>query len=348
MKKNFFLLAYLVFTFVSCTKTDECINCNESQTIDSKSTDTSSLQERRLSTQGYLKYNNVMFKGSHNSYERRESIEEQLNYSNPIHQNNVLALEFDVWRNTPKNYNRTNIPSNTWVVNHWPHPGKRGRTLASYFSQLKNWHTKVKNHVPVMIKLDIKSSNGGYQNFHEQIDWYLSRFLGDDIIFSSREMFKDPNRSLRHNMLYNEAWPTIDQLRGKFIIVLTGNDSFIDQYSKFLHNRRTAFAMKKQNIGKTDDVSSGIWHANNTINNNPNYIFYNFSMSNIKDIKNRAGSKEFLKQMAKRGMITRVYSANNRDDWNLCKSLKISCISTDKIRNHDWARIDCCRILVKR
>ncbi|TCI91711.1 Ca2+-dependent phosphoinositide-specific phospholipase C [Tenacibaculum sp. M341] len=345
--KKLNLLFILTLFLYNCSDVENCLSC-ESEQINNETN--VNVTGNKLPTPGHLKYNQVMYKGSHNSYERKEDIIEQISNSTPIYQNNVLALELDIWRNTPKDsYNNKTIPANTWVVNHWPHPGRYGRTLSYYFSKLKDWHNRNQNHLPIMIKLDVKSSNGGYQNFHEQIEWYLQRYLGDsDVIFKAQRLFKDPARSIRHNVLYENAWPSLNELRGKFIIVLTGNGSWMDQYVRTNSRYRWAFGMKAQTIAGNNDAASGIWHANNTIDNTPNYVFYNFSMSDINDKKNRAGSREYARQMARRGMITRVYSANNRDEWNLCKSWKISCISTNKIRNHDWAKIDNDRIAIQR
>jgi len=47
-------------------------------------------------------------------------------------------------------------------------------------------------------------------------------------------------------------------------------------------------------------------------------------------------------------MITRVFSVNNEFDWGLCKSVDISYISVDKIKNHSWAKVDDSRITVRR
>ena len=71
-------------------------------------------------------------------------------------------------------------------------------------------------------------------------------------------------------------------------------------------------------------------------------------MSDINGKRNKAGSREYARQLARRGMITRVYSANNRDEWERCKSWKISCISTNKIKNHDWAKIDNNNMFIQR
>ncbi|TPN83367.1 Ca2+-dependent phosphoinositide-specific phospholipase C [Aquimarina algicola] len=341
MKKLKFLFVFVSLILASCST--DCLDCEETSVHPN-------VDAKRLPTQGNLKYNEVMFKGSHNTYERREDITEQVSYSNPIYQNNVLAVELDIWRNTPSgSYNNRTIPANTWVVNHWPHPGRGGRTLSSYFAKLKDWHNRNSNHLPVMIKLDVKSSNGGYQNFHEQIEWYLQRYLGDsEVIFKAQNLYKDSNRSIRHNVLYNDAWPSLDQLRGKFIIVLTGNGSWMDQYVRFNSRYRWAFGMKKEGVPNRSRTEDGFRDADNVINNNPNYVFYNFDINDIKRVKDKVGSRDFLKQFAYKGMITRVYTANNADDWNLCKTLKISCISTNKIKNHSWAKIDNDRIAIKR
>lgn len=158
-------------------------------------------------------------------------------------------------------------------------------------------------------------------------------------------MFKDRNRSLRHNVLFENAWPKMDDLRGKFIITLTGNSSWIDQYARTSPNNNLAFSMKLVSPPKgliitpraSNSVGSNVQAARNLIDNNPHYVFYNISMSDIND--DRTPYTEWARELARKGMITRVFSANKQEDWHFLFHTGISCISTNKIRNHSWATV---------
>lgn len=164
MKKlNFAFLLASVFIYLSCSEKEE---------ITSPVSDTPVAEEVKLGNQNRvnlptrtlrnLRYNQIQYKGSHNSYERNESPVQQLGYSFPRYNDNCMALEFDLWRNTPSNsYNETNVPENLWVIAHISHPGRNGRSLGSHLYHIKRWSDRNPNHWPVMIKLDIKSGNGG-------------------------------------------------------------------------------------------------------------------------------------------------------------------------------------------
>ena len=279
-----------------------------------------------------LRYNEVSFKGSHNSYERRETIAEQLSSSGPAYDNRCLSLEFDIWRNTSSFTDHTNIASNFFVVAHIFHPGKYGTTLRHYLQQVKAWSTANPNHEPIMVILDVKSKNGGYQNFHSQIDSYIRRYYGDNGIFFPNQTFVDRARSLRHNVRYNNGWPTMHQLRGKVLFVLSGNQNWGGEYAKKDPKYRHCFVMKNLEVTNNDPTS----YANSIHNQNPNIVFFNFNLGNANG-NHRFGT--LAKELGRKGAIVRGYTANNSSAWNKSKQNGVSCISTDKIRHHSWARI---------
>ncbi|WP_165605773.1 Ca2+-dependent phosphoinositide-specific phospholipase C [Flavivirga aquatica] len=327
MKSSILLtLFFAILTLSGCQKDDILIE----NTTDSKDTNAANTQRSGINFPR-LRYNQVTFKGSHNSYERNESIATQLNHNlNQKHNDNCLALEFDIWRNTYTNITKHNIPEDFWVVAHTFHPGRRNK-LSGYLKQVKDWSNSHPNHMPIMVKLDIKSNNGGYQEFHNQIDFYLRRFMGDNKIYWPNQMFRDRSKSLSWNVRQH-GWPTMDQLRGKIIFVLTGNGNWGIRYADSGPKNRVCYTMRGINMKSKD---SPAYHANQIVYNNPNIIFWNISM---RDAKKNDRFEPLGRELAKYNMITRVYSANNEGDWLSCIRAGITCISTDKIRNHGWAR----------
>lgn len=345
MKKlSYLLLLAHTLIFLSCTEKEEIITpepINEEVSL-------TNLNRQNLPTRTLenLRYNQIQYKGSHNSYERNEAPVAQLGYSFPRYNDNCMPLEFDIWRNTPRSpYTQTNVPGNLWVIAHRIHPGRNGRYLSSDLYHIKRWSDNNPNHWPVMIKLDIKSGNGGYQDFDRQIDLYLRRFLGSNKVFKASDLFKDPQRSLRHNVRFENAWPKMKDLKGKFIIVLTGNRSWIDQYAKTTPNNNLAFSMKLVAPPKgvvttsraSNSVPSNVLDARKLVDDNPYYAFYNISMSEINDRRNNY--TDWARELARLGMVTRVFSANKQKDWHFLLHTGISCISTNKIRNNDWATV---------
>ncbi|WP_010179101.1 Ca2+-dependent phosphoinositide-specific phospholipase C [Aquimarina agarilytica] len=271
-------------------------------------------------------YNKITFKGSHNSYERRESIARQLTHykknGKTSYNGNCMGLEFDIWRHT-KPIRNGRVDSGLWTVNHFVNTGPK---LSVYLKQLLEWHDKTPNHHPIMVKLDVKSKNGGYQNFHDQIDVYLKNYFRESLIYKPRAMFKNNRISLVENITAY-GWPTVNALKGKFIFVLTGNFSWGDQYSRTnLRTQRLAFSMKEMPADRTNvyPPTTG------------NIAFFNFHIY----ARNTDKWEKVIPRFANKKLITRVYIANSDKNFNNSIDAKVNCISTDKINNHKWAVVN--------
>ncbi len=271
-------------------------------------------------------YNKITFKGSHNSYERRESISKQLTHykknGETSYNGNCMALEFDIWRHT-KPIRNERVDSGLWTVNHFVNTGPQ---LSRYLQELMDWHNKTPNHHPIMVKLDVKSNNGGYQNFHDQIDVYLKNYFNQNLIYKPRSLFKNNGISLVENV-QNYGWPSVNELKGKFIFVLTGNQDWGDKYSKTnLRTQRLCFSMKNMAADRTNvyPPSSG------------NIAFFNFHIFS----RNTDKWTKVISRFANKKLITRVYTANSDKNFRNSINAKVNCVSTDKIRNHKWALVN--------
>ncbi|MBK8493312.1 MAG: hypothetical protein IPL49_21140 [Saprospirales bacterium] len=144
-------------------------------------------------------YDQIIFKASHNSYDRDESIAEQLTFhpSSP-HNGGCMALEFDIWRHSSPFIRDQRISDNYFMVSH---TGTGGSTLANYLRQIKSWHHRTPNHPVILITIDIKSKEGGYSNFHDEIDTYLKCHFDQNLIFSPNRLIKDHSLSLCENVI---------------------------------------------------------------------------------------------------------------------------------------------------
>ena len=106
-----------------------------------------------------MKYHEVSFKASHNSFDRDEPSHEQLNFF-------------------PNNPSRC---------------GCGAYPLAHYLGLLLSFHLNNPNHDPILITIDIKSS-GNKLPFPHEIDGYLTRFYNKSPLFTnikSRLCFAD-------------------------------------------------------------------------------------------------------------------------------------------------------------
>ncbi|TYP98797.1 calcium-dependent phosphoinositide phospholipase C [Tenacibaculum adriaticum] len=329
LKPFFFLL--LISLFIQCEKNSDENDLNtdniELESLDNLDNITANKGTGiSVSDLNNLKYHQIVFKGSHNSYERNESIGEQLTRyvksdGKTSENGNCMGVELDIWRHTSSFTPNGDISDNFWTVNHTS--GLFGDKLSKYLNELKQWHDGSPDHYPIMVKLDIKSTGGGFQNFHDQIDTYLKRYLGENLIFKPNTLFTNPNVDLATNVS-QYGWPSINEMRGKYIFVLTGNESWGETYAGInLRDSRLCFTMKEMPADREDVYPP----------NGGNKVFFNFHIYN----SNKDKWTKSIPRFASKNYISRVYIANSQDNFDNSIGAKVSCISTDKVNNHGWA-----------
>ncbi|GGF06208.1 Ca2+-dependent phosphoinositide-specific phospholipase C [Flavobacterium limi] len=273
-----------------------------------------------------LTFGDISFKASHNSYERNETISEQLEFDpNAPYQNGCMAIELDIIRQS-KDYKDGKISSGYFKVSH-----TKGNTTASHLDEwlgyIFGWHNNNPNHLPVVVYIDIKSSEGGYLNFGDRIDQYLRKYFDESIIYTPGELYL--SQSKENDDTYNDlcsfvvqkGWPQINQMLGKIIFCLTGGSDWKKEYadSSDLLTTRLCFS---------DDGSE---YETPPITGNR--IFFNF------DTKKKDKWDEMIKKYSTNNFITRVYVVNDADLWETALNCTFSAIATNKIKNHKWAYV---------
>ncbi len=279
---------------------------------------------------GNLRYHQITFKASHNSYERDETLSQQPTF-NPEQPYNdgCLGLEFDIWRHSSR-YTPGRAINPLYFTVHHDKPNKGG-TLAHHLGEVKNWHNDNPNHPPVLITIDIKSTNGGYNNFHDEIDTYLKMHFGEYLIFKPNQLLYNNNLSLAQNVI-ESGWPRITSpsMRGKFIFCLSGKGDWKTIYGNSGISERYCFSDQERDDDKAPG-DDGYQAPPST----GNFVFFNFNVHN----SNRGKWLQSIPLYFDRNLITRAYVANSEDNFNNCIRAKVSAIATDKIRNHPWAKV---------
>lgn len=266
-------------------------------------------------------YGQVTFKASHNAYDRDEHLAEQLTFMiNEPWQGGCLALEFDIWRHTSAYSYKKEIKKEYFTVSHTT-PGSK--PFSDWLNDLLRWHELDKEHLPVLVTIDIKSSRGGYDNFHEALDTYLMAYFNADLLFKPMDLgFKED----LCGSIINYGWPAFrgEKLKGKFIFCLSGNKEWKSEYANYnLLTERYCFSDLD-----TDDESEPP--------ENGNFVFFNF---HIYD-KNKGKWGLTIPKYSQKQLITRAYVANSETNWQNSISATFSAIATDKIKNHSWASVD--------
>lgn len=278
----------------------------------------------------FLRYHQITFKASHNSYERDETIAEQLTF-NPSQPYNdgCLGIEFDIHRHSSRYVPYRAINPLYFTVHH--DKGNKGGTLAHHLDEVKAWHDLNPNHPPVLITIDIKSENGGYDNFHFEIDTYLKMYFEESLIFKPSQLLYNPSLSLAQNVIAT-GWPKISDssMRGKFIICLSGNPSWKTLYGNSGVSHRYCFSDQDRDDNKVlgDDNYVGPPSSGN-------FVFFNFNVHH----GNRDKWLEAIPLYYLSNFITRAWLVNSKENFNNCIRAKVSAIATDKIRNHTWAKV---------
>lgn len=264
-----------------------------------------------------LHYNEVTMKSSHNSYERNESIIQQLKWVTGMPSNDGCgSLEIDVAQSDE---------GNEWAVSHVGNYNKKYRQLSQYLSDLTAYSTNNPGHDVVTLHIDLKKVCS--DKFPEELDGYIRSRLCMPI-YSPGDIMGDC-LSLAEGARKN-GWPTVDALKGKIIICLTGAEGFKKIYAETNPSSRLCFADKGMSV---DEAPSG-----------DHRIFFNYEIGQSSRDK---WMKTFREAAGRKDALTRGYLVNSADSWYDCLESGATFIATDRIENHDWAKVGYQRFVKK-
>jgi hypothetical protein len=270
------------------------------------------LEEKSMST---LRYNEISMKASHNSYQRDETIIEQITWdAQKNYDCGCGELELDVSQSDD---------GQEWSVGHKNSYDKNYKQLSQFFYELTVWSKKNPKHDVITLYLDLKHT--ATENFPSELDQYIKKcFLVET--YTPRELMGN-SQNLSQGALQN-GWPTLDELAGKFIICLTGNKKDKAFYAQTSPKERLCFADKDTDLNKMPDSDER--------------VFFNFHIYNNKKDEWTA----IFKQCAtKPNVIVRAYVANSESNWNNCLESGCNLIATDKISNYKWAKVGSSRFV---
>ncbi len=256
---------------------------------------------------------NQGFKRRHNVW-RFESIKFQLD------DGKARGLEFDVHEDVIKkpimtirekysSSKQENIKE--FFVYHLWYNKRERITLREWFEAVKVWSDLNKNHEPIVIYLDLKhiiskKLNSKEKSFSNRLDDLIKRYF-ENRLYTPYEYMQ------------NNQWPTLDDLKDKFIFVLSGGNTenisriapFKEEYDKNL--KSLAFV----------DVSP------NLINKYPTRVFIN-TYANIHKF---TLSHEKIDQLISRHKVIRTWSTNELTTLFDVMDKGVNLLGTDRIDN---------------
>jgi hypothetical protein len=254
-----------------------------------------------------LPYNQVAFKASHNSYDRDETLPEQLQwYPEQPWQGGCRGLELDISQSKS---------GNAWSVGHDDAYSSTAPQFSQYLVQLHTWATTNQNGV-ITLYLDLKTVQ---PDFYDGLDAYIRTYLDWTIFRPVDLMGSQPTVGAGAR---KTGWPSLGELQRCFIVVLSGDDSAKQAYSEADPRARLCFADKDQDADEAPQSDTRVFF---------NYHLYQKEKSDWCSV--------FQGQAGNPASVVRGYIINSGDFWNDALSCGCNVLTTDKVRNYSWATV---------
>ncbi|MFM2480361.1 Ca2+-dependent phosphoinositide-specific phospholipase C [Celerinatantimonas sp. YJH-8] len=266
-----------------------------------------------------VRYNQVRQKSSHNSYQRTEGYPDQALYWR------IRSMEIDI-HNSNDGAGWPKLAGN-WYVYHASVVDQDSsvNTLADALDVLWAFHQAVPDHEVISLWLDLKDSfDASADQTPASLDQLLIHKLGREQIWGAPDLIADyPNLQAAVDA---QGWPTLAQLRGKFIFgCTTGNlsstSSVLNQYVEngATANQRLCFVTPE--ITSTHDITAH------------NYaVMFNLSASHT----------QLAQSVFEAGFVSRAYGLNSKSNWQTGWNAKANHLGTNKVNalEDSWARTD--------
>jgi hypothetical protein len=252
------------------------------------------------------KYHQIRQKSAHNSFQRNESYNSQLNF----HRNRSSELDI-----------HDDGPVGDWKVYHtWLDNGTMTDLLSDALAEYRAFHDANPNHQVITIWIDVKDSFDTGNHSVSKFETLLTKWIPSSNIYSPSDL-KGSYSDLK-TAAEDAAWSSLPDLEGKFIFVLTDEVTSYTNSSSDAVNR-TAFVAKAVS-NKTDVDNAEDW-----------YVFYNSGTA--PDSSDTDDPYMFCET---KGYVSRHWTANSSTAWSNAKSAKVGHISTDKINyiQDSWAK----------
>jgi hypothetical protein len=258
-------------------------------------------------------FHQVKFKASHNSFERNERpVTEQLLWSRrQPYQAGCRGLELDL-RESPNLW--------SWSVHHDEYQGRFDAQFTEYLRHLRTWSTFHPRHDVVTVTLDVKARTRDRRQFPRYLDATIEELLGDERLFTPAQL-RGSARSLVAGAMAT-GWPPLEELRGRFILVLSGDEATKSSYARSGRSRLCFADRRLRESDRLPSTTSG------------DRVFYNLNATEDWSWTDRL--RWFAEQP---GFITRAYVANSADLWTRLLAADVNILATDKVRNHRWASV---------
>jgi len=251
---------------------------------------------------GALRYDQVAFKGVHNSIDRKFSLLDQLQATGGV-VGRCAAIELDLHQDKHRF---------KWTVKH--RAKDPGTPFEKTIKQIAAWSRQNPKHSVVTIHLDLKNEPLSDKGFAEALDSLLIDMCGRRRIYAPRSVI-GPHADLVRGARAG-GWATIDELKGKLVFCLSGMVERKRTYSEWKPRDRKCFA---DYSGSRGPLSKG------------HRVFANLFVAAKR-------YKESLDRLAKHaGYITRGYNIVTRSQWDMSIERGLNILSCDILDNSGYS-----------
>lgn len=265
-----------------------------------------------------LRYSEVQQKSVHNAYDRDEPLFDQLVY------HRVRSVELDVHTGLG---GKPDVPGD-WYVYHEDLPLFRGTSCALFgqcLDVLAGFHRAVPDHEVVTLLVDLKDGFGTGHS-RDDLDAILRKRLGADVLFQPKDLFARCTgaATLRETVASACAWPTLDELRGRFVVLFTGGTacdaaSHASAYLAPPGGPRDRAGFAAPNVD--DACTVALTDAKKDV------VFANLD----------EGHLAAAKPLAALGLVTRAYKGglqggfDDQASWDAAKAAGVHLVATNKV-----------------
>jgi hypothetical protein len=258
-----------------------------------------------------LRYDQVAFRGVHNSIDKRFSVVEQLEGSGGV-VGRCTALELDLHQ-APDAW--------TWEVKHLA--GDEPTPLDDVLDDIVGWSDANPGHRVVTVHLDLKNAPMGDADFARELDRLLVDAFGAGRIYAPGDVIGDQPDLVRAAKA--GGWATMAELEGRFVFCLSGNGGRKKHYSEHDPKARRCFADFPGSRGPS---------------RRGHRVFANLFCE-------AHHFRENLRRLVRRaGFITRAYAVNQRGVWDTAMEEGLNIVSSDELDEGDLSMgMEGCRAL---
>jgi hypothetical protein len=285
--------------------------------------------ELQLESELGVHYNEVFATSIHNAYNKYETILDQLVY------HKIRSVEFDIVPTASGDDRKCQDagldcdarPDDWFVYHEIPGIDDDAFTtclrLSDCLDMLRTFHLMQPTHAPITVFVDMKRDvfEEGSTRSPSAFDARVRKHLDDAWIFKPDNLvtrcFGPYTAHTLRDAVETCGWPTLADLRGKFIVVLTGGESKADTYvsNGAVARSRAAFVSRKE-----------YWYAKHY------QVFFNLTQ--------KKASEAFYAQAD--GFVTRMYhegtigagGINSESDLRVALANNVNFIATDRVNRH--------------